>query len=124
MTALFNIGQIDYPAFAAEYRAYYDRHAPEEFAEIQRNRARSLAGDAQFLAGLRARALTTTGDEARLWWVKYRAMTTDQSLLRNLNMAFLNELLAEGPVTNAIAPYEIRPAALANVRAHLSGGKN
>ena len=120
MTALFNVGQIDYPAFAADYRAYYDQHAPEEFSELQRNQARGLAGDAQFLAGLRARALTATGAAARLWWVKYRAMTTSRLLLRNLNMALMNELVAEGPVTNAVAPYDVRPAALANVRARLA----
>ena len=123
MTALFNVGQIDYPTFAAEYRAYYDQHAPEEYAEMLRNKQRSLAGDEQFLAGLRSRALTATGDEARLWWVKYRNMTTSRLLLRDLNVELLNELLAEGPVTNAVAPYEVQPAALANVRARLASGR-
>ena len=120
ITALFNIGQIDYPALTSEYRAYYLQHAPDEFAEFKRNVQRGLAGDEQFLAGVRARALTATNDNARLW-VNYRNMATSRLLLRDLNMALINELLAEGPVTNAITPYEVRPAALAKVRARLAG---
>ena len=80
---------------------------------------RNLAGDEQFLAGVRARALTATNDNARLW-VNYRNMTTSRLLLRDLNMALMNKLLAEGTVTNAIEPYEVSPAALATVRAHLA----
>ena len=49
--------------------------------------------------------------------------TTSRLLLRDLNVELLNELLAEWPVTNAVAPYEVQPAALANVRARLASGR-
>ena len=124
LVALFNVEQLDYAGLSAEYRAYYNAHAPEEFAELQRNQQRSIGSDDLFVAGVRARALAATGADAQQWWAQYRAITVGRVLLRDLNSLFLNALLAAGPATNAVAPYALRPAALANVRARLAGGMN
>ena len=124
LVALFNVEQLDYAGLTAEYRAYYNEHAPEEFTELQRNQQRSIGSDDLFVAGVRARALGATGADAQQWWAQYRTITVDRVLFRDLNSLFLNALLAAGPATNAIAPYALRPVALANVRARLAGGLN
>lgn len=121
LSALFNIGQIDYPNLASNYAAYYAGHAPEEFAEFGRNKHRSVPKDERFLSAIRSRALLATGDEATQWWVKYRTLTGNRRVFRNLSALYLDSLLATGPVTNALAPYAFRPEALANVRARLAG---
>jgi raffinose/stachyose/melibiose transport system substrate-binding protein len=120
MISLFNIGEISYPAMAAEYLAYYNRRAPEEYAELRRNPQRSLPNDYQFLAGFRAYALTAPAPEAQNWWKRYRMMVGGRLLLRDLNDEYLDALLAEGKASQRPPPYAIRPSALAAVRDRLA----
>ena len=123
LLALFLINQIDYPTLAAQYLAFYQDHAPPEFAEMQRNHQRVAIREEQLMAGLRARALLEDPQQATTTWFRYRQLETDRLLVRDLGPSLLAKLVSDGPVTNALDPYEITPAALANVRRQLGGNR-
>ncbi|MEI8063857.1 MAG: extracellular solute-binding protein [Verrucomicrobiota bacterium] len=121
LLALFLINQIDYPAMTAQYLAYYRDHAPKEFAELQQDNQRVTIREEQLMAGLRARAMLEDAKNPTAAWIRYRQLETDRLLVRDLRPSLLAKLVSDGPVTNAPAPYEISPAALANVRRQLGG---
>jgi len=123
LLALFMINQIDYPTMTAQYLAYYRDHAPKEFEEIQRNNHRVMIREEQLMAGLRARAMLESPPTRTSAWIRYRQLETDRLLVRDLGPSFLAKFIADGPVTNAVDPYEISPAALANVRRQLEGNR-
>ncbi|MEI8243023.1 MAG: extracellular solute-binding protein [bacterium] len=117
--ALFQVQQIDYGTMTRAFGPFYLDKGVEEFAEMQRNRVRGLAGDEQFLAGVRARAMATRGEEAQSCWVKYRQLTGRRVLFSGLAPARLQNELAVGVATNAAGPYEFTPEALTRVRAQV-----
>ena len=120
--ALFQVNQIGYEQMVAEFQPFYLARGTEELAEMQRNRRRAVAGDEQFVAGIRARALAEAGTNAVSMWMKYRGMTLGRLINRNLGAALLQMRLEEGVVTNAVGPYEFSPELVARVRARLAGG--
>ena len=123
LLALFMINQIDYPSMSGQYLAYYLEHGSKEFAEMQRNNQRVLIREEQLMAGLRAGALLAPTATSAGLWSRYRQLETDRLLVRNLWPSLLAKIVSDGPVTNAVGPYEISPAALANVRRQLGGNR-
>ena len=117
--ALFNVGLINYDQFIAEYAPFYLDRGVREFAELIRNRQRSVALDDQFLAGFRARALAAPPAAAENLWVKYRQLTASRLLFRDLGNARLQRTLDAGPAPDAPAPYDFPPDVIARVRAKL-----
>jgi raffinose/stachyose/melibiose transport system substrate-binding protein len=118
--ALFQVNQIGYEQLVAEFQPFYLARGTEELTEMQRNRRRAVAGDEQFVAGLRARALAEVGTNAVPLWMKYRGMANGRLIGRNLGAALLQQRLEEGVVTNAVGPYEFSPDVVARVRARLA----
>jgi raffinose/stachyose/melibiose transport system substrate-binding protein len=116
LVSLFSIEQIDFGDLARDYGAYYRRYAPEEFAEIGRNARRAMASDEQLLAVLRRRAQTAPPEQQAGLWAKYRILTTDRLILRDLPQDRLRRILAAGTAIGDVAPYALRPQALANAR--------
>jgi raffinose/stachyose/melibiose transport system substrate-binding protein len=114
--SLFQVHQIDYEAMTREFTAFYLEKGGGEYEEMQRNRRRSVARDEQFMTGCRAMAMAATGDEATDRWTKYRLLTSDRLIGRDLGQTLLINRLNAGPVTNALAPYEFSPAVIAKVR--------
>ncbi len=51
--------------------------------------------------------------------MKYRQMVANRILSRGLNTTLLQQRMAEGVATNAVAPYDFSPAVIAHVRARL-----
>jgi raffinose/stachyose/melibiose transport system substrate-binding protein len=119
--ALFQVNQVDYEQMVAEFLPFYLTRGAEELAEMYRNRRRAVAGDERFLAGIRARAMACSGEEAVSRWIQYRAMTHGRLIGRNLGAALLQMRLEQGVVTDAVAPYEFSPEVVARVRARLAG---
>ncbi|MBM4143930.1 MAG: extracellular solute-binding protein [Lentisphaerae bacterium] len=120
--SLFQVHQTDYKQMVAEFLPFYLTRGVEELAELHRNRRRGVRGDEQFVAGVRARAMAGSGEEAVARWSGYRGMTAGRLFSRNLGAAQLQTRLDAGVVTNAVGPYEFSPEVVARVRARLAGG--
>jgi len=121
--ALFQVNQISYEQMVAEYLPFYLARGVEEWDEACRNGRRAVAQDEQFLAGIRAGAMASSGAEAASRWIKYRGMTAGRTIGRYLGPALTRARLEKGAVTNAVGPYEFSPEVIAKVRARLNGGK-
>ena len=117
--SLFQVRQIGYEDMTAQFEPFYLERGVNEFQEAQRNRRRGVAGDEQFLAGFRARAMLDPSNESESQWIKYRQMTTSRLMVRDLGAALLQKRLDEGSVTNAVGPYDLSPAVVARVRARI-----
>lgn len=112
----FQVRQIDYNGLVREFAPFYQTRGQLDFDELQRNRIRGMQRNEQFLAGYRARALYATGKEARSLWIKYRSLTQGRLVGQEQMAGLLERLLRDGPVTNAVGPYEYRPAVLEQAR--------
>lgn len=117
--SLYQVHQISYEKLVAEFLPFYLEHGVGEYEELQRNRQRGVAREEQFLAGFQARALAAAGTEAESLWIKYRQLTAKRLMYQVLDPALLQKKLEEGPVTNAVGPYEFSPEVVARVRARL-----
>ena len=117
--ALYTVGQLGYTNLAAQFLPFYLLHGSPELKELHRNRRRAEILDEQFLAGYRAQAMYSSGLAAASLWSKYRQLTTERIIQRNLNAALLQATLQEGRVTNAVAPYAFSPAVIAKARARV-----
>jgi ABC-type glycerol-3-phosphate transport system substrate-binding protein len=121
--SLFQIGQIDYDELSRRYSDAYLKDGLKDFEERQRVWRRAMHSSEQFLAGIRARALSTEGEEQVSNWVKYRAITAQRQVWAEIDHARQVKLMREGAGLQPVGPYEYSPAVLARVRARLSAAK-
>lgn len=78
----------------------------------------------EFLAGIRAKALISKGDEATSNWVKYRTLTSQRQIWTEINHARQMKLVKEGPEDKKYGPYEYNPALVERVRNRLARSEN
>jgi raffinose/stachyose/melibiose transport system substrate-binding protein len=121
--SLFQVNQISHQDLAKQFDEVYLKKGPEEFAEMQRNRRRTLASDEQFIAGFRARALLATGSEAHSLWINYRQLNSGRLVQRDLWPGMLRKILLDGPVTNAAAPYGFGPSVMKKIHERIAAEK-
>ncbi len=119
LLALFHVNQIDFANFRLRFEPFYLERGVREFEEMQRNRRRGVFRDDQFLAGFRARAMQAQSEEAHTLWVKYRQLTGERLVRRELANSRLLWNYTQGPVPGATAPYELSPQVMQRVRARL-----
>ncbi|MFH0908055.1 MAG: ABC transporter substrate-binding protein [bacterium] len=116
--ALFKVNQISYEEMAKAYTDFYvgEGQGMKDFLEQQKDWRRGMFGAEQFLAGIRAKALASEGDEATSSWVKYRALTASRQIWSEINHGRQLKLMEAGPTLGAVGPYEYSDAVLAKVR--------
>ncbi len=119
LNSLFQVNQITYPQLSSEFLPFYLKQGVAEWEEMNRGRRRGMIRDEQFVVGIRALAETAAPDEAPARWIKYRQMTVNRLMNRDLNAAWLQKKLDEGGVTNAVGPYEFSPAVIAKVHSRV-----
>ncbi|NLF19593.1 MAG: hypothetical protein GX595_20375 [Lentisphaerae bacterium] len=107
----------------ADFLPFYLRRGEEEYRENRRNLHRGLARDEQFVARMRAHALTAAEADAEAAWRRYRQLCAGRLIGRNLGVAHIDRRLAEAPGTPSRGPYEMSAAALAAARARARDGK-
>jgi raffinose/stachyose/melibiose transport system substrate-binding protein len=120
--SLYQVNQISYPQLTAEFLPYYLDHGEAEWTELRRNRRRGAIRDEQLLAGIRDVAGTTPSDPSATRWIKYRQLTTNRLLYRDLNAAYLRKQLHTAGTTNGLAPYAFSPEVVAEVKKRLTRG--
>ncbi|MEK7475285.1 MAG: extracellular solute-binding protein [Candidatus Coatesbacteria bacterium] len=121
--SLFQVNQIDYDELAKRFGPFYIEKGLKDFMEVNRDWRRTIRTDEEFLAGIRAKALLATGDEAASLWIKYRSLTAMRQVLPEVTHARLMALVTKGPDPKAVGPYEHSPEVLDRVRARLKGGR-
>ncbi len=117
--SLFQVGQIGYEALMAEFVPFYLNKGVVEYEEMQRSRRRGVAGDEQFMAGMRSQALLAPDAESLEEWNRYRRLTSDRLLTRDLGPVLMEKQLNAGRMPNATAPYDFSPEVIARVQARL-----
>ncbi|HBA83027.1 MAG TPA: hypothetical protein DCZ95_02930 [Verrucomicrobia bacterium] len=116
MLSLYRVNQISYSDMVAQFSSFYLDRGLKDFLEQQRDWRRGMVQNERFLAGIRAKALAATGDEAVSAWVKYRALTKDRQVWSELNHSRQLQLMEKGPDAKAVGPYEYSPAVLAKIK--------
>jgi raffinose/stachyose/melibiose transport system substrate-binding protein len=114
--SLYQINQIAYDDFARQYEAFYKEQGLKDFLERQREWRRGMHKNEQFLAGIRARALLSGGEESVSDWVRYRALTASRQVWAELDHARQMRLIEKGPALGARGPYEYKPEVLEKVK--------
>jgi raffinose/stachyose/melibiose transport system substrate-binding protein len=115
----YQIDDISYDDMAAEFEPFYKERGMQDFMELQKDWRRGMHVNEQFLAGIRAKAFVSEGDEQVSQWVKYRVLTTSRQVWPEANHARQMNLLEKGPDLGAYGPYEHRPDVLEKVRERL-----
>jgi raffinose/stachyose/melibiose transport system substrate-binding protein len=124
LTSLYNVGLISYQKMAGDFLPYYLDHGTTEWRESQKDWRRSLAGDEQMIAADRGLALTDAskaGAEPR--WIRYRVILQSRMLGQELAHDEMVRRM-DGKLPDAVAPYDLTPAALANVRSSLDASSS
>jgi hypothetical protein len=78
-----------------------------------------VAGDEQFMAGMRSEAMLAPESESTEQWNRYRRLTSERLLIRDLGPVLLEKQLNAGSAPDAVAPYDFRPEVMARIRARL-----
>jgi raffinose/stachyose/melibiose transport system substrate-binding protein len=121
--SLYQVNQISYDDFVSQFEPFYQEQGYKDFLEQQRDWRRGMHQNERFLAGIRARALASEGDDATSAWVKYRALTTSRQIWAELGHNRQMRLIDQGPDLDAVGPYEYSPAILKKIRARIKKEK-
>jgi ABC-type glycerol-3-phosphate transport system substrate-binding protein len=116
LISLYRVNQISYDDMKDQFSTFYLDVGMKDFMEQQRDWRRGMIQNERFLAGIRAKALAASGDEAVSAWVKYRALTKDRQVWSELNHSRQLELMEKGPDAKAVGPYEHSPAVLEKIK--------
>jgi len=108
----FQVGEISYEELAREFTPFYKEQGIKDFMEQQRDWRRGMHVNENFLAGIRARAMSARGEEAVSRWIKYRVLTTERQVWPEISHARQMKLLLEGPRQGRLGPYEYTPQVL------------
>ncbi len=117
--SLFQVNQIGYEDFVAEFEPFYITRGLRDLEEQQRDWRRAMHVNEQFLAGFRADALRAGPDDADTRWIRYRTLTASRQIWPEINHARQARLLAKGPDASAVEPYAYSPAVLERIRGRL-----
>ncbi len=116
---LYQVNQISYDDMVATFEPFYKERGMTDLAEQQKDWRRAMHNNEQFLAGFRAEALLSKGDEALSNWIRYRTLTTSRQIWPEINRARQVRLLEKGPDLDAVGPYEYSPAVVDRVKERL-----
>lgn len=119
VVSAFQVGKMDFDTMAREYSAFYKEKGLADFMEQQRTWRRGMAQAEQFLAGIRAKAIATTGTESDSQWIKYRALTAQRQVWEEVNHSRQMKLIQQGLDPAAAGPYEYSPQVLEKIKARL-----
>jgi raffinose/stachyose/melibiose transport system substrate-binding protein len=112
----FQVRAIDYPELAETYEAFYREKGLQDYLEQQREWRRGMHRNEQFLAGIRAKALTTEGDEQLSNWVKYRALTAQRQVWAEIDHSRQMKMIELKMPMPEVGPYEYSEKVLQRVR--------
>jgi raffinose/stachyose/melibiose transport system substrate-binding protein len=119
LTSAFQVKQIDFDTLAKDYSAFYKEKGLADFLEQQRGWRRGMAQGEQFLAGIRSKALATTGPESESQWVKYRALTAQRQVWGELDHSRQMKLVEKGVEPGLPGPYEFSSNVVEKIRMRL-----
>lgn len=114
--SLFQVGKVDYDGMIKEYAPFYLAKGLQDYLEQQREWRRGMQRNEQFLAGIRAKALGSHGDEAASNWVKYRALTAQRQIWDEISHSRQMKLIKLEIALPDVGPYEYSPAVMAKIR--------
>lgn len=120
--SLFQVGKVDYNGMIEAYEPFYLATGLQDYLEQQREWRRGMQRNEQFLAGIRAKALATQGDEALSNWVKYRALTAQRQIWDEINHSRQMKLIRLEIPLPEVGPYEYSPAVLEKIRKRVRAG--
>ena len=116
--SLYQINRISYDDMFKEFEPFYKEQGLKDFLEQQRDWRRGMHQNERLLAGIRAKALSSTGSDAGSAWVKYRALTKDRQVWSELTHSRQMKLIEKGP-DSRIGPYEYSPEVLEKIKKRL-----
>lgn len=119
VVSAFQVGKMDFDTMAREYSAFYKEKGLADFLEQQRTWRRGMAQAEQFLAGIRSKAIATTGPESDSQWIKYRALTAQRQVWEEVNHSRQMKLIDQGLDPDTAGPYEYSPQVIEKIKARL-----
>lgn len=114
--SLFQVGKIDYDGLVAQYAPFYLETGLQDYLEQQREWRRGMQRNEQFLAGIRARALGSEGEEATSSWVKYRALTAQRQIWDEINHSRQLKLIKLEMDLPEVGPYEYSASVMQKIK--------
>ena len=113
---LYQVNQISYEDMTAEFEPFYKEHGLKDFMELQKDWRRGMHNNEQFLAGIRALALASEGEESESNWVKYRTLTASRQIWPEISHTRQVKLVEQELALPETGPYEYSPEVLERVR--------
>lgn len=118
--AEYQVKRRTYDEIVRDFEPYYKQRGVVDFMDAQKDWRRAMHDNEQFLAGIRAAAMTSAGESATSAWAKYRILTTTRQIwpeiahTRQVKLVLGDLKLAEH------GPYEYSGRVLDAVRVHLA----
>jgi raffinose/stachyose/melibiose transport system substrate-binding protein len=116
---LFQARQLGFDDFASQFESFYRDRGFRDFQELMRDQQRGLAANEAFLAGIRAKAMHGSGDDAASNWARYRALTFGRQIGPEITRIRHLRLIERG-LEGRNGPYEYSKLALQNIRRRAS----
>jgi ABC-type glycerol-3-phosphate transport system substrate-binding protein len=117
--SLYQVQKINYEEFVEAFEPFYLENGLKDFMEAQRDWRRAMHNNENFLAGIRAQALILEGDESEAQWIKYRKLTQQRQVNREIDYRRQMKLVEEGPEPGSVGPYQYSTEVLEKVKARL-----
>lgn len=111
----YQVNQLTYDELVEQFAPFYKEQGMKDFLEQQRDWRRGMQENERFLAGIRAKALASEGDDAVSSWVKYRALTASRQVWSELNHSKQLKLL-NADAGSKVGPYEYSDRIIERVR--------
>jgi raffinose/stachyose/melibiose transport system substrate-binding protein len=112
---LFQVNQLSFDAMAKQFESFYRDRGYHDFEEFMRDQTRGLVANESFLAGIRAKAMQTSGDESQSNWVRYRTLIFSRQIGPEITRAREMRLIERG-LEGRNGPYEYSKLARQNIR--------
>ncbi|HEY7091520.1 MAG TPA: extracellular solute-binding protein [Tepidisphaeraceae bacterium] len=114
---LFQVGQISFDSFANQFESFYRDRGFHDFQEFMGDQERAMVSSENFLAGIRAKAMQSSGDESQSNWLRYRTLIFNRQIGPEITRAREMRLIEKG-MEGRNGPYEYSKLALENIRNH------
>jgi len=119
--SLYQVKKISFDELVARFEPFYIERGMTDFLEQQKDWRRGMHNNEQVLAGLRASALHSDGDEAQSYWVRYKTLLGSRQLWAEIGHARQMKMVMGELELPERGPYEYKEATLQRIRKHILG---
>jgi raffinose/stachyose/melibiose transport system substrate-binding protein len=118
--SLFQVRNIDYESMMKMFLPFYIKNGLKDYQEQVRDARRGFQKNEQLTAGIRAKALPETDDQAASDWIRYVSLKVNRQIGSDIAYCYQDYIIRQkNSILPPNGPYEYSPKVLEIVRRHV-----